>query len=74
MRVEAVSDRMHIRVVAVSHYRPDEKDRYHMPVCVGDTVHIVEEDDGTSNVIGDGWVVIENWFLLLHLISMSSSS
>lgn len=38
-------------VSAVCHYRPSEKDRYHLPVCVGDTVHIVEEDGGMSYYI-----------------------
>ena len=38
-------------VVAVCHYRPEEKQQYHMPVCVGDTIHIVEQDTGKSTQI-----------------------
>ncbi|KAF6017550.1 mbc [Bugula neritina] len=30
--------------IVVSHYRPSESDSYHMPVCVGDTLHILETD------------------------------
>ncbi|XP_067937845.1 dedicator of cytokinesis protein 1-like [Watersipora subatra] len=30
--------------IAVCHYRPGEKETYHMPVCVGDTIYLLEED------------------------------